>query len=91
LYIRETLFANKVFSSFDDGVVLEVGTYIFFSSRDDLYFIDSRMNPFEDGGDDMHQVKFEFCLKMLVDQFCEIKHISQNVHCIRKSAICSPN
>jgi hypothetical protein len=31
----------------------------------------------------MNQVKFEFGLKMLANQFCEIEHIFQTIHWIK--------
>jgi hypothetical protein len=37
-------------------------------------------NFFEEGEDDTNQVRFEFGLKIFAGQFCEIKHISQNIH-----------
>ena len=40
-------------------------------------------NPFKEEENDMNQVRFEFNLKMSIDQFCEIKHISPTVHLIK--------
>jgi hypothetical protein len=54
-----------------------------FYSGDDLHIIDSRMNIFREGGEDTNQVRYYFFLKILIDQFCEIKHISQTVHQIK--------
>jgi len=66
LYIRETFFANDVFPGFDDDVIFQLGTNLFFSC-DDLQVIYSRKNTFEEGGDDMNQVKSKFYLKMPTD------------------------
>jgi hypothetical protein len=54
-----------------------------FSLKDDLHVTYSMMNPFKEGGDDTNQVRSEFCLKMHINQFCEIRHISQNIYWIK--------
>jgi len=82
LYTNKTFFANKVLSGFDDNVIFWFGTDLFYSG-DDLHIIDSRMNIFREGGEDTNQVRYYFFLKILIDQFCEIKHISQTVHQIK--------
>jgi len=56
LYIRETFFVNKVLMGFDDDVIFWLSINLF-SLRDDLHVIDSRMIPFEEGGDDINQVR----------------------------------
>jgi hypothetical protein len=79
LYIKGTFFANKVLLSFDNNVVLWLGTdlltleYVF-------HYTNSRLIPFKEGEDDMIEVRFEFGLKISADQFCEIRHISQTIY-----------
>ena len=63
----------------DNDVMFWLGTYLFYL-RDDLYVILSRTNPFKEEGDDINQVRSKFYLKMPIDFFYKIKHISQNVH-----------
>jgi hypothetical protein len=48
--------------------------------EDVFHNIDSRLNLFKEREDDTNKVKYEFNLKMSIDQFCEIMHISQTVH-----------
>jgi hypothetical protein len=79
LYIKGTFFANKVLLSFDNNVVLWLGTdlltleYVF-------HYTNSRLILFKEGEDDMIEVRFEFSLKISADQFCEIRHISQTIY-----------
>jgi hypothetical protein len=82
LYIKETFFANKVLSGFDDDVIFWHDTSLF-SLGDDLHVIFSRTNPFEKRGDDTDKVRFEFCCKMIINQFCKIWNISKKLNWIK--------
>ena len=43
----------------------------------------SRPNLFKEGEDDTNQVRSKFSLKISINQFCEIKYISQTIHRIK--------
>jgi hypothetical protein len=79
LYIKGTFFANKVLLSFDDNVIIWLGTDLF-TLEDVFYDTYLRLNLFKEGEDDTNQVRFEFDFKIYGDQFWEIEHVSQIVH-----------
>ena len=84
-YIRGTITysyawcSDKVLFSFDDDVILQLGTDLF-TLEDFFHDIALRSNLLKEGEDDMNQVKSNFHLKISASQFCEITHISQIVH-----------
>ena len=80
LYIKGTFFANKVFLCFNDDVILQLGND-FFTLDDFFHGTYMRSNLFKEWEGDTNQVRSEFGLKMSIDQFYEINHIYQTVHC----------
>jgi hypothetical protein len=51
-----------------------------FTLEDVFYDTNSRSNIFKEGEEDTNQVRSEFDLKISIDQFYEIKHISQIIY-----------
>jgi hypothetical protein len=82
LFIRETFFANKVLLGFDDDVIFLLGTNLLIL-KDVFHDTDLSLNLFKEMEDDTNQVMSEFGLKMFIDKFCKIRHISQTVHQIK--------
>ena len=82
LFIRGTFFANKVLLGFDDDVIFLLGTNLLIL-KDVFHDTDLSLNLFKEMEDDTNQVMSEFRLKMFIDKFCKIRHISQTVHQIK--------
>jgi hypothetical protein len=79
LVYQGTFFANKVLLGFDDDAIILPGTDLL-TLEDVFYDTNSRLNLFKEEDDDTTQVRFKFSLKMSIDQFCEIEHISQTIN-----------